>query len=721
MITFLRDGLRASTSPLALLILAPLAGAPLAAPAWAQSVPAAQVVSRSLPGEDGVLVLDTVTVTSGKTVNKVIDDLAGSSVVTRGQIDLLQSNRISDALQSVPGVSVQETGTDPGQAINIRGLQDFGRVNVLVDGARQDYQVSGHGASGTFYLDPELIGQVDVVRGPVSTVYGSGAIGGVVSFRTRSIDDILHPDETYGAVQKVGFGTNGAGFVTNSMVGARLGTMADVYGQFVYRNTNNYRDGDDNKIWDSDSELTAGLFKFNLYPADGHTLSASALVQSYTFANNGDTGAGTRFTNDVTATTYTLGYRFSRPDVQWLDLNVKAYYTTTEDDKRVLNPTATYGAIGVRPGALLNYSMETAGFDISNTARFDAFGLAHALTVGIDAAQDQAETRDRAGGYGSAFTPSGERTLFGGFVQDEVRFTPWLRAVGALRFDSYELDGGGVTADGSRVSPKFTVGIEPVKGIEFYGTYAEGYRAPSITETLIQGSHPFPIFNILPNPSLRPEVAHNLEGGVNIQHDNVLAQGDSFRAKVSVFRNEIDDYIDMVGVGPIYNVPVVPGMPASMCAFMPFLCLIGIQDQQYQNVAKARLQGAELEAAYDWGQGFIAVAGTVIDGENEVTGDPLNSVTPNRLSTTFGFRLLDDKLTLGTRLTVVDSSERNVTNPTKGYGLVDLFASYRYDENISGDIVVQNVFDRQYIQYQNGQASPGLTAKFGLTVKFASR
>jgi len=717
MITFLREGFRASTSPLPLLVLAHLAGASLSPAARAQSAPAVQPA----PGEGATLELDTITVTSGKTEGRAINDLAGSSVVTRQQIDLLQSSRISDILQAVPGVAVQETGTDPGQAINIRGLQDFGRVNVLVDGARQDYQVSGHGANGTFYLDPELIGQVDVVRGPVSTVYGSGAIGGVASFRTRTIDDILTPDEAYGAVQKFGLGTNGAGVVTNSMAGARIGTGADVFGQFVYRNTNNYRDGEGNTIRDSDSELTSGLFKFNLFPADGHTLSGSALLQNYTFTNNGDTGAGTRFSNDVTANTYTLGYRFSRPDNPWLDLSVKGYYTTTEDHKRVVTPSGTYGSLGVTPGAPLNYSMETLGFDISNTSRFEIYGMGHALTVGIDGANDQGETVDRAGGYGAAFTPSGERSLFGGFVQDEVRITPWLRTIGALRFDSYELDGGGVSADGSRVSPKITVGVEPVKGIEFYGTYAEGYRAPSITETLIQGSHPFPIFNILPNPTLRPEVARNLEGGVNVQYDDVLTAGDSFRAKVSVFQNRIDDYIDIVAVGPVYNVPVVPGMPVEACAFAPYLCLIGIQDQQYQNIARARLEGAELEAAYDWGGGFVTVAGTIIDGENDITGDPLNSVVPNRMSTTLGFRLLDDKLTVGTRLTIVDDSKRSVTNPTAGYGLVDLFASYRYDENISGDVTIQNLFDRRYTQYLNSEPSPGLTAKFGLTVKFASR
>lgn len=711
MITFLREGFRASASPLALLVLAPLANVPFASTGHAQSS----------PSHGDVMELDTITVTSGKTEDKAINDLAGSSVVTRRQIDRFQSSRISDVLQGVPGVAVQETGTDPGQAVNIRGLQDFGRVNVLIDGARQDYQVSGHGANGTFYLDPELIGQVDVTRGPVSTVYGSGAIGGVVSFRTRTIDDILAEDENYGATQKLGFGTNGAGVVTNSMIGARIGTAADVFGQFLYRNSGNYRDGDNNKIQDSDSELTSGLFKFNLYPGDGHTVSGSALLQNYDFANNGDTGAGTRFKNDVTANTYTLGYRFNRPDVQWFDLSVKGYYTTTEDKKRVLSPTTTYGSLGVRPGAPLSYSMDTAGFDINNTSRFETFGFGHALTIGIDGAEDLAKTVDRAGGYGSAFTPSGERRLFGGFIQDEIRFTPWLRTIGALRFDSYELNGGGVSSDGSHVSPKITIGVEPLKGIEFYGTYAEGYRAPSITETLIQGSHPFPIFNILPNPALRPEIAHNLEGGVNIQYNDILSSGDSFRAKATVFHNEIDDYIDSVAVGPVYNVPVVPGMPVRICAFVPRLCLIGIQDQQYQNIAKARLQGAELEAAYDWGGGFITVAGTIVDGKNVSTGGPLNSVIPNRVSTTLGLRFLDEKLTVGTRLTFVDDSDFKVANPTKGYGLVDLFASYRYDENISGDISIQNVFDRKYTQYLNSQASPGLTAKFGLTVKFASR
>ncbi len=83
-------------------------------------------------------------------------------------------------------------------SVNIRGLQDFGRVAVVVDGARQNYQRSGHNANGSFFLDPELIGGIDVVRGPTANIYGSGAIGGVASFRTKDIEDVVRPGERWG-------------------------------------------------------------------------------------------------------------------------------------------------------------------------------------------------------------------------------------------------------------------------------------------------------------------------------------------------------------------------------------------------------------------------------------------------------------------------------------------------------------------------------------------
>ena len=156
------------------------------------------------------------------------------------------------------------------------------------------------------------------------------------------------------------------------------------------------------------------------------------------------------------------------------------------------------------PGAPLEDKINSYGFDLHNTARFTTGMLNHALTVGGDGTLDRVTTSDDAGGFVSALTPSGNRSLWGAYVQDEISYNSWLRVLGALREDGYHLSGGGVSSGGTHLSPKLTIGITPIRGIEFYGTYAQGYRAPSVTETLIQGVHPFPSFTFLPNPNLSP-------------------------------------------------------------------------------------------------------------------------------------------------------------------------------------------------------------------------
>ena len=122
-------------------------------------------------------------------------------------------------------------------------MQDFGCVNVLVDDVRQDYQISGYNANGTFYLDPMFVSDIDIVRGPISNIYGSGDIGGVASFTTRGVHHVLLPNESDGAIDTVGYGSNGAGVINSVAGAARMGpgeTAGDIYGPFLYRDTTSY-------------------------------------------------------------------------------------------------------------------------------------------------------------------------------------------------------------------------------------------------------------------------------------------------------------------------------------------------------------------------------------------------------------------------------------------------------------------------------------------------
>ena len=147
----------------------------------------------------GVLELDAITVTPRPALpSPAYGTLSPSSVWTRGELQPLQPDGVADVLDLVPSVNTQTTPSDPGAAVSVRGLQDFGRVNVMIDGARQNFQKSGHGANGTFYFDTEMLRSVDVTRGRRSAVYGRARSAASSSFTTLDADDVLDAGETVG-------------------------------------------------------------------------------------------------------------------------------------------------------------------------------------------------------------------------------------------------------------------------------------------------------------------------------------------------------------------------------------------------------------------------------------------------------------------------------------------------------------------------------------------
>ncbi|WP_245517685.1 TonB-dependent receptor domain-containing protein [Methylorubrum sp. Q1] len=311
---------------------------------------------------------------------------------------------------------------------------------------------------------------------------------------------------------------------------------------------------------------------------------------------------------------------------------------------------------------------------------------------------------------GTALAPSGERSFAGAVVQDEIRYSSWLRLIGALRYDHDDLSG-----DGFRSS-----------SLHLYGASAEGCRAPSITETLVQGIHPFPAFGIRPNPNLRPETAHNIECSVNLKYNDVLLPGDVFRAKLNVFHNTVDEFIGIQSVGPTFFVPALAGIPASICARIPgrFPCVIPVRDFQYRNIAQAERRGVELEGANEWGAGFVTLAATHTDGRDRATGETLVTVPPNRLGTTMRLRILDGNLTVASHFTFVeartDLPAGTAILATEDYGLVDFFGSDIVNDRVRADFVRQNAFYKRYTQYLNALPNPSLTAKAAISIKFAT-
>lgn len=655
----------------------------VAAVLLAMPAPLARAEEAELSG--GVLELDAITVTADAasgapaTAAPTYGALAPTSVWTRGELQPLQPSGVADILDLVPSVNTTTTPSDPGAAVSVRGLQDFGRVNVTIDGARQNFQKSGHNANGTFYFDTEMLRSVEVSRGPSLGVDGGGAIGGAVSFTTLDADDVLAAGETMALRLKATAETNAPSFLGHGEAAARLSDSVDVVAAATWRDAGDYSAGGGETIT-SAQDLLSGLAKARIRPDDANDITVSALHYDSSFDNALVDTASSNAVSD----TYTLNYRFT-PGSDWADLTARTYYTATRfTHSNKGDPDERYG-------------LGTFGGDFSNTSRFDTGSVRHAVTYGVDGYHDTVETRD-PGGSSDDLTPSGERIVYGAFIEDSAEITDWLEVAGGLRFDGYRLEGDGTLNEGTHVSPKLTVGLKPFEPVTLYATYAEGYRSPAITETLIDGFHPPPVSTgrFFPNPDLKPEVAHNIEGGIGIDNGGLLMPDDQFHARLGVFRNRVDDYIEQVFV----MFPIPGGY-------------------QYRNVAEATIEGVELEASYDAGFAFGSLSGQVMRGIDEATRDELASVPPSRVVAIAGFRAFDRALEVGTRITAVAGKDTADVFGLVGepWQVVDVFAAWQFSEDTRADLMLGNVFDVNYRQYPNGSPSPGFNAKVSLVTR----
>ena len=645
--------------------------------------------------------LDVITISATMGWQAVIEAMSGTSLVGAEELDRLQATTAADLFRNVPGVSAQMSGDDPSTAINIRGLQQYGRVAVTLDGARQDYWRVGHG-SGSFFIEPELLKQVTVVRGPVSNAYGTGGIGGVVAFETKSAGDFLRPEESWALSQKGRYETNGNGWLSSTTGAFRFNEDADIIGNIVWRDSDQYKDGNGDTVRWTGEQVLSGFGKATFRPADGHEIKLGAAVQRYDDIISGSSGSNSatlsRYDTKTMVENYTGSYTYKPFDNDYWDLSFNAYHAKTRSDQSQVWPTSAIGNSRY-------YDVATTGFNLHNASRFEAGGMHHTLTYGGDFAHMIGNSdADHFGG--------GTQDAYGGFLQWEGEYGSWLDVTAALRYDGYRLDGmskatpttpsAPVSLTAQRWSPRVTVGVTPVEGFQVYGTYAEAYRTPHLQDVFRKnGSHGS---GYEPNLLLRPEVAKTWEAGVNLRYNDVFVGGDMFRAKVNVFNSDVQDYIDTVSAG---------GVTSS------------------QNVGTARLQGVELEGVYDYGWGFLNGAAsfttaTKRDGAN--AGDALSNTPLDNVALTLGFRALEDRLTYGVQYQSLGAVTRTLSSSTKFYPRVDLvnvFANWDINDSYKLDFAVENVFNKAYTDPQSGwstssniEQAKGRTFKIALTGRF---
>jgi hemoglobin/transferrin/lactoferrin receptor protein len=683
------------------------------------------------PDTAGVTLLDKILILS-RTGETAIESLASASHVDKEQLERRMATTPNDVFFGVPGITMQSDARRVSSSINIRGLQDFGRVQVIVDGARQNFQRSGHGTQSTFWIDPELLKSADVIRGPVANTYGSGAIGGVVFFDTKDAQDFLRDGETWATSLTGRYETNGQGWTTSAAGAYRFNENWDVLGNIVYRNYDDFKDGGGDTVNGTGFDVLSGLLKTTIRPSEN-----SELKLGWNGTSDGwtETSSGIpAYDVDLKQNTYTSRYNLTDDAKSWLDLHINASYGKTKLDQTSLIALNRYNPSNGAPilvpaGSLSSYDLGTLSLDVWNTSRFETGDFAHELTYGGDWVSDAVDNAGAAGGD-SFYSPSGERRVSGGYVQDKISWN-WLEVVAGLRYDSYKLTSDKGGASGDRLSPRITVGVSPfesarLEGLQFYSTYAEGYRSPSITETLISGLHPAGVtFPFLPNPNLKPETGKTWEAGVNYKTNGIVQSDDALRIKAAYFHNDVDDYIglnDDVGIGN-NGCPYLPGLPPiwqqppGSGYYIPTCA-------QYQNYANAVIQGFEFESVYEAAWGFAGLSASITNGHTvNYAGirEDLSTIPSSQVSAQLGLRFLEDKLTVGGEVQYNGKPRGNAK--AEDYTLVNAFASYQATENFKVDFRADNLFDVKYANPLNASTTsvvyePGITLKLAATMRF---
>src|SRR5690554_7539456 len=168
--------------------------------------------------------LDTVVVTASGFEQEIKQAPASISVVTRDQLEEKSFVDLADALRDIEGIDVRgATGKTGNLNISIRGMPSEYTL-VMIDGRRQnaagDVSPNGFGDTSTGFIPPmSAIERIEVIRGPMSTLYGSDAMGGVINIITRKVskewggsvgvETLLQQDSRAGDTHKANFYLSG--------------------------------------------------------------------------------------------------------------------------------------------------------------------------------------------------------------------------------------------------------------------------------------------------------------------------------------------------------------------------------------------------------------------------------------------------------------------------------------------------------------------------------
>lgn len=467
--------------------------------------------------------LDPVIVTGTLSSRSRDDVLSPTSVLTAGTLDRALGTTLAATIEAQPGVAMTSIGPATGRPV-LRGLSGD-RVLVLEDGLRPG-DLSSTSGDHAVAIEPLTARQIEVVRGPMSLLYGSSALGGVVNVVRDEIPVGL-PEHPHGVMSLQGASAN------RGLTGGGYATAA--LGRVALRAEASARDGGDLQTPDGPLENTQ-LRSYNLsggasYVADrGHVGGAYRYYANDYGIPGGFVGSHPNGVDIVMRRHMVRGEAVARPgNTLFEDLRLTTAYTDYSHQE-----FEAAGVIGT------SFAQRLAATDLIGHNR--AFGPFSDGAVGL-----RAQYRDVQTG-GSLRTPSTQDYSLAGFVVQERELGP-LRLQGGLRYDWARFEprtqrfvnvGGTRTATAPRTFGAFSGSLgalyELRDGIRIGTNVSRAYRTPDFNELYSDGPHLAAYSYDVGNPALDEETGIGVDVFARITRQ-------SFRAEVAAFRNEMSGYV----------------------------------------------------------------------------------------------------------------------------------------------------------------------------------
>ncbi len=711
----------------------------------------------------------------GTRTERSLDEVATSiSVISAIDIEEQLYRDIADLVKYEPGVSVGGTGSRFGlSGFIIRGMGG-NRVQTLVDGVRSpdEFSFGPFLSSRRDFVDIDSVETVEISKGSGSSLYGSDALGGVVSFTTKGPSRYVSSDEPFYAGVKYGYsGEDNSSNGTVTLAGGNdriSGLVSYTYRDAEETETNGTVAGTGSTREEADpAEIESNnvSLKVDISPWEDHTLQIGYDLfehenQSWILSDWGSVVYGTSIKSrdafdERERDKLSFDYLYSGEFLFLDSVHVKFYQQESESNQMMneIRQGRTGSATRFRYS---EFKQEIDGVYAQLGSMFDIGNSSHTLTYGADYYTTYSETTRNGGTTDSFGVPVREYSIFptrdfpitevdhlAFFIQDEIELADGkLRLIPGVRYDDFEADAvadspyvkgnRGLPAPQDYEDSEVTASLGVVyfldENVSLFGRYSEGFRAPPYDDVNQGFINVAGGYKTAPNPNLSSETSTGFELGVRLDSEY-------YGLELSLFRNEYEDFIESNAIAP------------------QFLQFGGIDPSdnlltfQAVNLSEVEIDGVEVSGSIDlamFSKGFSAdqdyllddfsvrFAIAYADGEDVSAGEPLDSVEP--LTGVIGLAYDSPAGNWGARLnfsmvqgkSASDIAQGSVRPETAGYGVLDLLAYIDIADQVMINVGLFNLGDKQYIRWADSVgigrdapmrfSQPGFTA--GVNLKF---